>query len=158
MQKNKFWANKNRFVQIRPDFLAFLAQNAPYIFGSLLILGMNMNNIDQPMAIIVLIHHIIIKFNKLMQCLLLYHDYNTVTIDCIDIIWFCVILPCNFAIWWLPKHNTQLKLFEIDIKTSSKALQIIIVINLYLFLIIMSLVSSKTIQKQVKTDDIYNTK
>ena len=104
--KNKFWPNKKRFEQIRCDFLTFSAHNTPYVFDSLLILGVNMNNIDQLMAVIVLIHHITIKFNKLIQYSLLYGHYNTIIIDGINIIWIWLILPCNFGLRWLPKHNT----------------------------------------------------
>ena len=47
---------------------------------------MNMDNIDQLMAVIVLTHATTIKFNKLAQYSLLYGDYNTIIIDGINII------------------------------------------------------------------------
>ena len=83
--KNKLWPNKNRFAQIRPDFLTIFTHSSSYLFGSPLIFGLNMNNIDQLMTVIVLIHHITIKFNKLVQYSLLHGDYNPITIDDIDI-------------------------------------------------------------------------
>ena len=45
-----------------------------------------MNDIDQLMAVIVLLHHITIRFNEFIEYSLLYGDYNTIIIDVIDII------------------------------------------------------------------------
>ena len=105
-KKNHFWPNKNRFVQIRAEFLTFYTQNSSYGFDSLLIMGTNINYMAQPMDVIQLIYHITIKYKKLKQYLLLYSVYNTIIMDCIDFIWISLILPCNFGLQGLPKHST----------------------------------------------------